>query len=107
MRRITIARTSDFQPNGLLRAVTLNDELDRQVAGLQELRDEIGSGLRAGLDEAPAGLVIPPRAARADRLLRGEQDRFDELLAPVSDAPDAAGRLRAAVAALAAARRTA
>ncbi|MGY1716206.1 ABC transporter [Geodermatophilus sp. SYSU D01106] len=45
--------------------------------------------------------------ARADRLLRGEQDRFDELLAPVSDAPDAAGRLRAAVAALAAARRTA
>lgn len=69
VRRITIARTSDFQPNGLLRAVTLNDELDRQVAGLQELRDEIGSGLRAGLDEAPAGLVIPPRAARADRLL--------------------------------------
>ncbi|MGX5657368.1 ABC transporter [Geodermatophilus nigrescens] len=45
--------------------------------------------------------------ARADRLLRGEQDRFDELLAPVSDAPDAAERLRAAVAALAAARRTA
>ncbi|SHF66670.1 ABC transporter [Geodermatophilus nigrescens] len=45
--------------------------------------------------------------ARADRLLRGEQDRFDELLAPVSDAPDAAGRLRAAVAALAAARRSA
>ncbi|WP_336030260.1 ABC transporter [Geodermatophilus sp. FMUSA9-8] len=45
--------------------------------------------------------------ARADRLLRGEQDRFDELLAPVSGAPDAAERLRAAVAALAAARRTA
>lgn len=69
VRRIVIERTTDFQPNGLLRAVTLNDELDRQVAGLQEVRDEVGSGLRVALDETPTGLVLPPRAARADRLL--------------------------------------
>jgi len=69
LRRVTIDRTSDFQPNGLLRAVTLNDELDRQVAGLQEVRDDVSTGLRVGLGEAPTGLVLPPRAARADRLL--------------------------------------
>ena len=61
-------------------------------------------------DAAVRSLAARARAdldARADRLLRAEQDRFDELLAPVADAPDAAERLRAAVAALAAARRTA
>ena len=34
-----MARTSDFQENGILRARTLNDELDYQVAALQEVKD--------------------------------------------------------------------
>jgi hypothetical protein len=58
-------------------------------------------------DAAVRALAARARAdldARADRLLRVEQDRFEELLAPAADAPAAAGRLRAAVAALAAAR---
>jgi hypothetical protein len=58
-------------------------------------------------DAAVRALAARARAdldARADRLLRHEQDRFDELLGVVADAPAAADRLRRAVAALAAAR---
>ncbi|SFO12407.1 Dynamin family protein [Geodermatophilus obscurus] len=58
-------------------------------------------------DAAVRSLAARARAdldARADRLLRSEQDRFDELLAPAADAPAAADRLRAAVAVLAASR---
>jgi energy-coupling factor transporter ATP-binding protein EcfA2 len=43
--------------------------------------------------------------ARADELLRYEEDRFDERLAAVAPGPDASAELRAAVAALTAARR--
>jgi energy-coupling factor transporter ATP-binding protein EcfA2 len=45
--------------------------------------------------------------ARADELLRYEQDRFDERLAAAAPGPEAAGRLRSAVVALTAARRAA
>jgi hypothetical protein len=68
-RRMVIARNSDFQPNGLLRANTLNDDLDRQVAAMQEFRDDTGSMLRANPGEAPTGLVLPDRPARANRVL--------------------------------------
>ncbi|SDC42807.1 Dynamin family protein [Geodermatophilus telluris] len=58
-------------------------------------------------DAAVRALATRARAdldARADRLLRWEEDRFEELLADTAVADDAADRLRAAVAALAAAR---
>ncbi|MGY1697981.1 ABC transporter [Geodermatophilus sp. SYSU D00814] len=58
-------------------------------------------------DAAVRALAARARAdldARATRLLGTEQDRFDELLGVVAGAPDAADRLRAAVATLAAAR---
>jgi hypothetical protein len=54
-------------------------------------------------DAAVRELAARARAdldARADRLLGMEQDRFDELLDGVAPAPDAAERLRAAVAGL-------
>ncbi|WP_222262433.1 ABC transporter [Modestobacter marinus] len=54
-------------------------------------------------DAAVRELAARARAdldARADRLLGMEQDRFDELLDEVAPAPDAAQRLRAAVAGL-------
>ncbi|PRY48289.1 dynamin family protein [Geodermatophilus tzadiensis] len=61
-------------------------------------------------DAAVRALATRARAdldARADRLLRWEEDRFEELLAGTAVADDAAVRLRAAVAALSAARGTA
>jgi hypothetical protein len=68
-RRLVIARTSDFQPNGLLRANTLNDDLDHQVAALQEFRDDLGSTIRINPGEVPAGLTLPDREGRANRVL--------------------------------------
>jgi hypothetical protein len=68
-RRLTVERSSDFQDNGLLRARTLNDELDRLVAVLQEQRDEIGSALRQDPGEVGGQMVLPLRPARANRLL--------------------------------------
>ena len=59
-RRQAIARTTDFQPNGVLRANTLNDELDRQVAAIQEMRDTLSAAIRLHPSEPPAGIELPP-----------------------------------------------
>jgi hypothetical protein len=70
LRRVmAVRRTTDFQPNGVLRANTLNDELDRQTASMQELREDIAGSLRAGPGDLGTGLVLPARRARANRLL--------------------------------------
>ena len=67
-RRLSIARTTDFQNNGVLRARALNDELDYQVAALQQVADDVAGAVR--LDPADGGgLVLPLRAARANRVL--------------------------------------
>jgi hypothetical protein len=68
-RRIKVERTTDFQDNGVLRARTLNDELDRMVAALQEQREELGSTLRQDPSEVGGQLTLPLRGARANRLL--------------------------------------
>ncbi|MBY0335680.1 MAG: hydrolase [Acetobacteraceae bacterium] len=69
LRRIAIQRVTDFQPNGVLRAQVLNDDLDYQVAALQEMRDVVQGALRLDVAEPPSGVVLPPAAARANRLL--------------------------------------
>lgn len=68
-RRMVLERVTDFQSNGVLRAKTLNDELDRQMAGLQEMREDLSAALRAGPGDSPASLVLPERAGRANKLL--------------------------------------
>lgn len=57
-RHLPIARTSDFQEGGSLRANTLNDELDYQTACLQELADNINRSM-----------VLPPYAVGSDTQL--------------------------------------
>ncbi|TCH97971.1 hydrolase [Roseococcus sp. SYP-B2431] len=69
LRRLPVARVTDFQSNGVLRAATLNDELDQQVASLQEVRDGAAGAIRLDLSEPPSGMVLPLREARADKLL--------------------------------------
>ncbi|SDB72102.1 phage tail fiber domain-containing protein [Belnapia rosea] len=67
-RAMVVARTTDFQSNGILRARTLNDELDYQVAILQEVKDGLGNALH--LDPSESGpTALPLRGARANRLL--------------------------------------
>jgi hypothetical protein len=68
-RNLVVARTTDFQSNGILRARTPNDELDYQVAALQEVKDGLGSALRLDPSEAGATTTLPLRAGRANRLL--------------------------------------
>ncbi|WP_237214733.1 phage tail fiber domain-containing protein [Falsiroseomonas oryziterrae] len=68
-RRVRIARVTDYQDNGLLRARTLNDELDRIVAAQQESRDEIATALRQDPSEAGGHLFLPLKPVRANRLL--------------------------------------
>lgn len=69
LRRLAVERVTDFQSNGVLRANTLNDELDRQVATLQEVRDDVRGAIRLDPSEAPSGMVLPLRQARAEKLL--------------------------------------
>lgn len=68
-RRLAIARTTDFQDNGVLRARTLNDELDYQVAALQDLAEDVAATLRTDPGDAGAGITLPLRDARANRVL--------------------------------------
>ena len=79
-RRLKLTRATDFQDNGVLRARSLNDELDYQVAALQQVADDVAGAVR--LDPAEAGaLVLPLRSARANRVLgfdgSGELTVFD------------------------------
>ncbi|MBK1658057.1 glycosyl hydrolase family 28-related protein [Paracraurococcus ruber] len=68
-RSLAIARTTDFQANGVLRARTLNDELDYQIAALQEVKDEVGSALRFDPSEVGGAPSLPLPAVRANKLL--------------------------------------
>jgi Phage T7 tail fibre protein len=68
-RHLAVARTTAFQDNGVLRARTLNAELDYQVAVMQELSDEIGGSLQVDPSEIGSSVVLPMRAARANNLL--------------------------------------
>ena len=68
-RSLTLARSTDFQENGILRARSLNDELDYQVAALQEVKAGLDSTLRLDPSESGANTVLPPRPARANRIL--------------------------------------
>src|SRR3954471_11064064 len=68
-RNLDVARTTDFQENGILRARTLNDELDYQVAALQEVKDELSNALRLDPSEVGGAATLPLREARANRLL--------------------------------------
>jgi hypothetical protein len=68
-RNLVVARTTDFQENGILRARTLNDELDYQVAALQEVKEEIGSALHLDPSELGGSTTLPLRGARTNKLL--------------------------------------
>jgi hypothetical protein len=81
VRALAIARTSDFQEGGAFRAKTLNDELDRQTAFVQEVGERIERAIVAAPTESAAPLVLPPPAERANALLG-----FDAAGAPIASA---------------------
>ncbi len=66
-RNLKIMRITDFQDNGILRARTLNDELDYQVAALQQVRDEVRRTVQLAVDDFSDPGTLP--SARAGQLL--------------------------------------
>ncbi len=68
-RRLRVARSTDFQDNGVLRARTLNDELDYQTAALQDVAAEIAGAIRLDPSEVGGRLTLPAREARTNRVL--------------------------------------
>lgn len=66
-RRLCIARTTDYQTDGLIRAKTLNDELDYQVAALQQVAEGVERAVRrAPTSAAATDLTLPePVAGKA------------------------------------------
>jgi len=66
-RDLPLARTTDFQDNGVLRARTLNDELDYQVAALQQVAEATQRAVRLPADDFTDIGTVP--VARASRLL--------------------------------------
>lgn len=66
-RHIAIARTSDYQDDGIIRAKTLNDELDFQTAAIQQVAEDVGRAVkRSFLSSNTADLTLPePIAGRA------------------------------------------
>lgn len=62
-RRLALARTTDFQADGVIRAKTLNDELDYQIAALQQVAEEVArSPRRSPLSASTANLTLPEPA---------------------------------------------
>lgn len=66
-RRLAIARTSDYQEDGIIRAKVLNDELDYQTAALQQVADDAGRAVkRSFLGASAVDLTLPePIAGKA------------------------------------------
>lgn len=62
-RRMALERTSDFQTDGIIRAKTLNDELDYQVAAVQQVADDVSRCLqRPFTSGSTADLSLPDPA---------------------------------------------
>lgn len=66
-RRLALERQTDFQTDGIIRANTLNDELDYQVAAVQQVAEEASRAVRRSPTSAnTADLTLPePESGRA------------------------------------------
>ncbi|MBI2235779.1 MAG: discoidin domain-containing protein [Magnetospirillum sp.] len=63
-RSLAIQRTTDLQADGIIRAKTLNDELDYQTAALQQVAEDSGRAVkRAITSDSLADLTLPEPAA--------------------------------------------
>ena len=85
-RRLAVERLSDFLESGPLSARTLNEQLDRLTAILQQLGADQDRMLRWPATDLPALAELPSRAARAGKVLG-----FDGAGTPVALPPAGAG----------------
>ena len=73
-RVLAVERTTDFQEGGAFRADTINDELDRQTAMIQQIADQTARALTAAPTDPAPHLSLPPRDMRAGRFLAFDRD---------------------------------
>ncbi|MBF0269341.1 MAG: hypothetical protein HQL44_12200 [Alphaproteobacteria bacterium] len=73
-RNVAIARVSDFQEGGALRAKVLNDELDRLTAALQQVANSLDRSLVLSPVDPSGSLTLPSLAERAGAFLGFDQD---------------------------------
>jgi len=95
-RRLPIRRTSDYQADGLIRAKTLNDEMDYQVAALQQVAEELQRTLHRPASSADTVDMTLP-APHAGRGLKWNASGTG--LTNTTTDPDAVGDASAAAAA--------
>lgn len=95
-RRLPIRRTTDYQSDGLIRAKTLNDEMDYQVAALQQVAEELNRSLRRSATSADTVDMILPTPL-AGRGLKWNSS--GTALVNTTNDPDAIGDATAAAAA--------
>ena len=69
VRNVVIERTSDFQESGEFRAKVINDELDKEVAMIQQVNDKVVRSLRLSETDTANDLELPTKAGRAGNLL--------------------------------------
>jgi hypothetical protein len=67
VRRVKIERTTDFPNSGPLKIDSLNTELDKQVAAMQQLADELGRSPRLPESEPAIDMTLPALADRAGK----------------------------------------
>lgn len=98
-RRVTLARVTDFQSDGIIRAKTLNDELDYQVAAVQQVAEDVARCVRRRFTSAStADLTLPePVGHRAlkwnaagDALVNSDHDPDTAVLSAQQAAASAA-----------------
>lgn len=68
-RRVELDRQADFLESGPLAARSLNEQLNRLTAMVQQLADDQARMLRAPSTDLPASALIPDRAVRAGTAL--------------------------------------
>lgn len=69
VRSLVVKRESDFQESGEFRAKVINDELDKIIAMIQEIDDELGRGLFLSTTDTANTLTLPTVASRASKYL--------------------------------------
>lgn len=74
VREVTIQRTTDFQESGEFRAKVINDELDKQVAMIQQVSDRVQRSLRLAETDSADTLLLPDKATRAGQFLGFDGD---------------------------------
>lgn len=68
-RNLVLERLTDFQESGEFRAKAINDELDYQVAALQDLSASIATAVRLSPTDEAMDLTLPGKAERAGKVL--------------------------------------